>query len=399
MNKVEQLFSPALREALVQLRHEIHRDPELAFQEERTAQRLENALKALRPKQLDRVAGTGVVARLAGRDKGAPVVALRGDIDALPIQESTGLDYSSRNPGVMHACGHDVHATWAVGAAHLLTERPAAGDVLIVLQPAEETGQGAQSVMESGALDGVSAIFGAHVDRRFPVGAVVAEAGPLAASADNFGIELIGSGAHAARPHEAADPIVGAGALIGALQTIVSRRLDPSRPAVVTIGTVHAGSAPNVIPDRATLTGTLRATDPNTRQLLHEEVARLAEAVAVAHRLSARVAFEQGPPPIVNPTDAASWARSAAISLLGTESVVPLGFVNLAAEDFAYYMEKIPGCFVRVGAREAGSEAIPAHTPRFYAADDSIFVGAAVLAETARIAAVALGGDTRAAAR
>jgi amidohydrolase len=248
ISTIERLFSPELRAKLIELRHEIHRDPELAFQEQRTATRLEGALKALRPKQLDRVAGTGVIARIAGRDARVPVVAIRGDIDALPIEESTGLEYASRNAGVMHACGHDVHATWAVGAAHLLSEHPAAGDVLIVLQPAEEIGKGARAVIESGALDGVSAIFGGHVDRRFPVGAVVAEAGPLAASADDFHIELVGSGGHAARPHEAQDPIVAAGALIGALQTIVSRRLDPSRAAVVTVGTIHAGSAPNVIP-------------------------------------------------------------------------------------------------------------------------------------------------------
>ncbi|HJU88410.1 MAG TPA: M20 family metallopeptidase, partial [Gemmatimonadaceae bacterium] len=266
---IERLFSTEARRALLELRHEIHRDPELSFKEERTATRLEAALRAVRPREINRVAGTGVIARIPGRDSGAPVVALRGDIDALPIQEETGLPFSSGNAGVMHACGHDVHATWAVGAAHLLSERPAAGDVLIVLQPAEEIGQGAAAVMASGALDGVAAIFGAHVDRRFPVGTVVAEAGPLAASADNFEIELLGSGAHAARPHEAADPIVGAAALIGALHTIVSRRLDPSRAAVVTVGTINAGSAPNVIPDRAVLTGTLRATDPETRRLLH----------------------------------------------------------------------------------------------------------------------------------
>jgi amidohydrolase len=394
IDSIGKLFASEARDALVELRHEIHRDPELAFQEERTASRLEAALGALRPKRLDRVAGTGVVARITGRDSHAPVVAIRGDIDALPIHESTGLEYSSRNTGVMHACGHDVHATWAVGAAHLLSERPAAGDVLIVLQPAEEIGKGAQAMIESGALDGVSAIFGAHVDRRFPVGTVVAEPGPLAASADNFHIELLGSGAHAARPHEAADPIVGAGTLINALQTIVSRRLDPSRAAVVTIGTIHAGSAPNVIPDLATLTGTLRATDPDTRRLLHEEVRRIAEAVAAAHRLNAQVTVELGPPPIVNPVEAAGWARSAAISLLGADAVVPLGFVNLAGEDFAYYMERMPGCFLRVGAREAGGEAIPAHTPRFYAADASIFVGAAVLAETARVTSAALGRPT-----
>jgi hippurate hydrolase len=224
------------------------------------------------------------------------------------------------------------------------------------------------------------------------VGTVVAEVGPLAASADNFRIELLGSGAHAARPHEARDPIVGAASLVAALQTIVSRRLDPSRAAVVTVGTINAGSAPNVIPDRAVLTGTMRATDPDTRRLLHEGVRRMAEGVAATHRLEARVEIELGPPPIVNPAEPTKWARAAAESLLGPDGVVPLGFMNLAGEDFAYYMERIPGCFLRVGAREPGGPPIPAHTPRFYAADEAIFVGAAVLAEAARVTADALGG-------
>jgi hippurate hydrolase len=389
---IERWFSEATRQTLIELRREIHRDPELAFQEERTATRLEAALRALRPKEVARVARTGVMARIAGRDPGAPVVAVRGDIDALPIQEDTGLPFSSGNAGVMHACGHDVHATWAVGAAHLLSERPAAGDVLIVLQPAEEIAKGAEAVMASGALDGVAAIFGAHVDRRFPVGTVVAEAGPLAASADNFRIELAGSGAHAARPHEARDPIVGAAALIAALQTIVSRHVDPSRAAVVTVGTINAGSAPNVIPDRAVLSGTMRATDPDTRRLLHDEVRRMAGGVAATHRLEAEVTIDLGPPPIVNPPTPTGWARRAAESIVGPDGIVPLGFVNLAGEDFAYYMERIPGCFLRVGAREAGGAPIPAHTPRFYAADEAIFVGAAVLAEAARVTSDALGG-------
>src|SRR5581483_952040 len=158
---------------------------------------------------------------------------LRGDIDALPIGEETGLPFASEERGVMHACGHDVHATWAVGAAALLAESPAEGDVLVVLQPAEEVGRGATAILESGALDEARAIFGGHVDRRFEVGQVVADDGPLAASADMFDIELIGAGAHAARPHEARDPIVALGALIGAMQTIVSRRLNPATPGVV----------------------------------------------------------------------------------------------------------------------------------------------------------------------
>jgi hippurate hydrolase len=262
--------------------------------------------------------------------------------------------------------------------------------VLIVLQPAEETGKGALAILESGVLDGAAAIFGGHVDRRFAVGQVVAQAGPLAASADEFYIELLGSGAHGARPHEGADPIVGAGALIGALQTIISRRLNPAHAGVVTIGTIHAGSAPNIIPDRVTLSGTLRAVDAGTRCLLHEDLTRITESLATAYGLRASVRLELGPPPIVNPTEPVAWARQAAQSLLGADAIVPLGFLNMAAEDFACYMERMPGCFLRIGAREAGADPIPAHSPRFYAAEESIFVGAAVLAEAARIASLSL---------
>jgi hippurate hydrolase len=389
-------FPEALRASLVALRRDLHQNPELSSREERTAGKLYSALEALQPAELYRVGGgdgkpgTGVIARIRGRDPGVPPVAVRGDIDALPIQESTGLPFASRTPGVMHACGHDVHATWAVGAAHLLASEPAAGDVIVVLQPAEETGSGALVILQSEALDGVAAIFGAHVDRRFEVGQVVAEAGPLAAAADTFDIELIGAGAHGARPHESADPIVGAGALIGALQTIVSRRVNPAQPAVVTIGTVHAGSAHNIIPGSATLSGTLRAIDPETRRFLHEELRRIAEGVAATHRLEARVSLGLGPPPIVNPPRAAAWAREAAIAVLGEDAVVPLGTLNMGGEDFAHYMERIPGCFMRVGARERGGQQIPAHSPRFYAAEESIFVGAAVLAESARVASRAL---------
>jgi hippurate hydrolase len=390
--QVAALFDRGARSALVALRRALHRHPELSGAEEQTAARLYEALAVLRPAQLDRVAGTGVVARFAGRDRGAPPIALRGDIDALPIQEATQLEFASEVPGVMHACGHDVHATWAVGAARLLAARPAASDVIVVLQPAEETGSGAQAILAAGALEGVRVIFGGHVDRRFPVGQVVADAGPLAASADTFAIELIGRGAHGARPHESADPIVGAGALIGALQTIVSRRLNPAYPGVVTIGSVHAGTASNIIPERATLTGTLRATEPETRTLLLEEVKRIADATATSYGLRAQVALELGPPPLVNGEEPAAWARQAAGQVLGADAVVPLGFRNMAAEDFACYLETIPGCFLRIGAREAGGAAIPAHSPQFYAAEESIFIGAAVLAESARVAAQALSG-------
>lgn len=372
--------------ALVSLRRDLHRAPELSWQEHATAARLEQALSSLGALDIRRVAGTGVVARLRGRDPGAPMIALRGDIDALPIQEETGLDFASQNPGVMHACGHDVHATWTIGAGLLLARSPARGDVLLVLQPAEEVGAGATAILKSGVLDGVAAIFGGHVDRRFAVGEVIAQAGPLAASADTFTIELKGRGAHGARPHEGADPIVCAAAIVTALQTIVARRIDPATPSVVTVGTLNAGSAPNIISERATLTGTLRAMDPATRQRLADEVARIATGVGAAHGVEVDARVERGTPPIVNPAREAGWAREAATRALGAQAVVPFGMTNMGGEDFAFYLEAIPGCFLRIGARESGGDRIPAHSPRFYAAEGAILVGAAVLAECARVA-------------
>jgi amidohydrolase len=389
-NNVQELFGADGLARLIELRRALHRFPELSWKEERTAERLETALRAIGLDDITRVAGTGIVARVRGRDREAPVVAIRGDIDALPIQEATGLPFASEVPGVMHACGHDVHATWAVGSAMLLTSRPARGDVLVVLQPAEEVGSGAPAVLASGALDDVAAIFGGHVDRRFAVGQVVAQPGPLAASADSFTIDVIGRGAHGARPHEGIDPIIAAAAIVTALQTIVSRRLDPGAAAVVSLGSIHGGTAPNVIPERVTLTGTLRAMRPEVRAQLHDEVGSIATAVAAAHGAAAKVTIDRGPPPIVNTDREAGWARTAAERVLGPGSVVPFGVTNMGGEDFACYLERIPGCFLRIGAREAGGDPAPAHSPGFIAAEESIFVGAAVLAECAREASEAL---------
>ena len=383
-------FSDDQLRQLVALRRALHHNPELSNREFETSARLHAALQALGIERIEQVAATGLVARIPGYDRTAAVVAIRGDIDALPIDEQTGLAFASRNPGVMHACGHDVHATWAIGAAMQLLREPAAGDVLIVLQPAEEIGAGARAMLESGALDGVSAIFAGHVDRRFIVGEVIAESGPLAASADSFTITLHGRGAHGARPHEAQDPIVAAAAVITALQTIVSRRIDPSRPAVCTVGSIHAGVASNVIPESATLTGTLRAMDAPTRARLASEVARIATDVATGYGVRTVIDIEHGTPPIVNPPRESTWARQAAEAVLGPNAVVPFGITNMGGEDFAFYLERIPGCFLRFGARLAGEEPTAAHSPRFDVAEGVLVVGAAVLAECARVASRAL---------
>ena len=378
------LYDTGAVEELVDLRRALHADPELSLQEKRTAARLEETLVGLGVRDVTRVAGTGVVGRIPGRESGAPTVAVRGDIDALPILEDTGLAFASRNDGVMHACGHDVHASWTVAAARLLQAEPATGDVLFVLQPAEETGEGAAAVLATGVLDEVSAIFGAHVDLTFEVGQAMVQEGAVGAAADRFEVELLGQGAHGARPHLGLDPIVGAAQVVSALQTVVSRRVPPDQPAVVTVGAIEAGTAHNVIPDRAVLKGTLRSLDPGVRRLLADEVRHVAESVAAACRLEARVRMLQGTPAVLNDERAAAWAREAAASVIGADAVKPLPVANMGGEDFAFYQERIPGCFIRGGARLRGDPVGGAHTPYFAPAEEAIFVGGALLAAAAR---------------
>lgn len=385
-------FTDSDRALLTALRRDLHANPELSWKETATQARLERALRDVGVTNVQRVVGTGLVARIPGRSIGAPAVAVRGDIDALPITEATGLPYASKSDGVMHACGHDVHASWAVGAALLLARSPADGEVRIVLQPAEELGEGAKAILESGALDGVRAIFGGHVDRRFAVGEVVAQAGPLAASTDSFTITLKGRGAHGARPHHSIDPIVGAAALIMEVQTIVSRRLDPALPGVITVASVHGGRAANVIPELVELSGTIRATTLATRNLLVSELERIAQAVAATHQLTAVVEILGGTPPLENTADAAVWAASAVREVFGDSGLVPLGTTNMGGEDFAYYLTRMSGCFLRIGAREPGGEQRDVHTPTFAPSEEALFAGAAVLATCARVASRQLAG-------
>jgi len=381
-----QLFSTELRHRLTGLRRELHRYPELALQEFRTAERLCEELATLDLGTVDRVAGTGIRARIPGTNRGLRAVAIRGDIDALPITEETGVDFASVNRGVMHACGHDVHAAWTIGAAHLLKDDPASGDVVVLLQPAEETGQGAQAMIAADVLDGVAVIFGAHVDLRFEVGTVVAQSGNAAGSTDEFFIVLTGGGSHAARPHEGRDPIVGAAALVTSLQTIVSRRIPPGVPAVVTVSTIAAGTATNVVPRDAHISGTLRAADRDTRALLQAQLREMTAAVARANGLSAECQIRPGTPPLTNPPDIVQWAQAAVGRTLGDAALIPLPVPNLGGEDFAFYMERIPGCFLRIGGRRSDQEPVPAHSSGFLPDDGAVLVGAAVLAELARTA-------------
>ncbi|MEX2180664.1 MAG: M20 family metallopeptidase [Gemmatimonadaceae bacterium] len=387
---VASLFSAADRDFLLALRRDLHRAPELSWREQATQARLRRALTDLGITDIRDVAKTGLIARIAGTGAGGPAVALRGDIDALPITEATGLEFASGTAGVMHACGHDMHATWTVGAAMLLARDPAVGEVRILLQPAEETGEGAPMVLASGALDGTAAIFGAHVDWRFTVGEVVAVAGPLAASTDTFDVTFHGQGGHGARPHDTRDPVVGLGAFISDVQTIVSRRLNPAIPGVISIGMVRAGSAPNVIPEIAQCSGTVRATTAPSRALLLEQLEHVAHAVAGAHRLTATFALREGTPPLVNSPRGAGWAQRSARALLGENCFRSLATANMGGEDFSYYLERMDGCFVRIGTWREGRSPAGVHTPRFDPDEDALFIGAALLAGCARHASADL---------
>jgi hippurate hydrolase len=356
----------------------MHQCPERSWEEHRTAELVRDALADLGIKTRT-VAGTGLVADLPGPD-GMPVVALRADMDALPVQEETGLPYASDRPGLMHACGHDGHTSALVGAAALLARESALpAPVRLVFQPAEEIGEGAAALIAAGALDGVAFVFAGHVDVGFTTGTIVAADGTVNASTDEFTIEISGPGGHAARPHESVDTIVVASHVVSSLQTVVSRRVPPDRDAVITIGRFHAGTAVNVLASSAVLEGTLRARDAETRALLRTAVHEVATATATAHGAVATVALHDGTPPVVNHPAATALARAAAAQVVGVEHVVRTPLTNMGGEDFGFYGERAPGAFVRFGARPSGAAPAPAHSGRFEFDEQALAVAAAFL--------------------
>ncbi|MBX3349841.1 MAG: amidohydrolase [Nitrospira sp.] len=380
------LIAPALYDRLVALRRELHRYPELSRQESRTAAVISRFLHDLGIRHRTNIAGHGVVADIPG-DSGVPCVVLRADMDALPIQEETGLEFASVHGGVMHACGHDGHTTMLLGAAALLSqENDLPAPVRLIFQPAEEQGTGAIAMIKEGVLAGAGLIFGGHLDRHYRPGTIVVSEGPVNASSDNFAIEIIGQGAHGARPHESIDAVVVGSLMIMALQTIVSREVDPARPSVVSVGQFHAGTAPNVIAGQAKLEGTVRAQDPAVRRQLLNSVRRIAESIAQLHGAKIHVTVTEGTPPLVNDAVMAVLARSAAIETVGETNVLPLKTANMGAEDFSYYLEKIPGAYVRFGSQVPGREGYPAHSSKFDFDEDALAVGAAYYRTLARIA-------------
>jgi amidohydrolase len=376
------IVSKELFQQMVRIRREIHMHPELGYQEENTAGIITEELKRLGIKSTTGIGKTGVVAQI--NDEG-PVVALRADMDALAIQEETGLEFASKTDGVMHACGHDGHVAMLLGAASLLKENLKVGSVLLVFQPAEEGGGGAQKIMESGLLGKAKAIFACHLDRHYKAGKLVVQPGPISAFTDRFDISIRGKGGHAAQPHDAIDAIVVASLIVMSLQTIVSREVNPMHPSIVSVGRIEGGSVPNAIAETAKLTGTIRTTETHIRKQIVSGIKRIANAAGILHNAEVSVEIIEGYPSVINTVAESEIARTAVKNIIGEDALVDDQFTSMGGEDFSYYLEKIPGCLVRLGAQKEGLEGIPAHSSTFDFDENALGIGAAFLAETARL--------------
>lgn len=376
----------ALRPQLIAWRRDLHQHPELSFQEVRTAGVAARVLGELGYEVRTGVGRTGVVALLQGGRPG-PTVMLRADMDALPIQEISDAAHVSQTPGVMHACGHDGHVAIGLGTATLLARHAAElpGRVLFIFQPAEEGMSGAATMIADGALADPrpDAAFALHLWNMFPMGRVVAQAGPLMAAADVLKIIVRGKGGHGAHPHETVDAVAVTGQVLSALQTIVSRNVDPQETAVLTIGTVHGGTAFNVIAETVELQGTIRTFSPAVRETVVTRLRVLLDGVTAGMGAKYELNVQGVAPAVVNDPAMAEVARAAAVQVVGATAVAwhaPL----MVSEDFSEFQKVVPACFLLVGSGtpELGLNA-PHHNPRFDFDERALPIGVALLATAA----------------
>lgn len=365
------------------LRHDIHRHPELAFDEHRTAALVAARLTSWGYEVATGVGGTGVVGTLR-RGQGSCRLGLRADMDALPIDEASGAEWSSLHTGVMHACGHDGHTAMLLAAAdHLAAHGRFQGTLHLIFQPAEEGGAGAVRMMDDGLFERFpcDAIYAMHNMPGIAQGHLVLRDGPMMASSDYATITLEGVGGHGAMPHRASDPVVAAASIVMALQTVVSRNVDPLQAAVVTVGAMHAGKANNVIPARATLDVSVRALDPAVRRLLEQRIKTLVAAQAESLDVRAHVAWRPGYSVLVNAGPQTDLARQVALKLLGPDRVTLQGAPLTGSEDFAFMLERVPGSYLLIGnglsGADPGGHACMVHHPGYDFNDANIVVGAA----------------------
>jgi amidohydrolase len=360
-------------------RRDLHAHPELGLEEHRTAAIVAEKLAAWGIRVHTGLATTGVVGTLkVGSSSRA--IAIRADMDALPIEEANDFPHRSQFAGKMHACGHDGHTAMLLGAARYLAEtRNFDGTVHFIFQPAEEGAGGGRIMVEEGLFElfPADAVYGAHNDPSLPVGEMYVVAGPNSAASDRFVLHIDGRGGHAARPHMTIDPITIGAQVVLAWQTLVSRRLDPADAAVLSITQFHAGSAGNVIPETAFLNGTVRTLKPATQDMLEAEMGAIARAIAESQGAAARFAYTRGYPIVMNHPDATERAAAAAAKLLDPSRVHREKPLTMGGEDFAYMAQKVPGCFVRFGQKGAdGTGGVPVHNPRYDFNDAILPLGA-----------------------
>eukprot|EP00049_Salpingoeca_infusionum_P006551 m.108487 g.108487 ORF g.108487 m.108487 type:complete len:408 (+) comp13349_c0_seq1:186-1409(+) len=387
------------REFLISFRRLLHRSPELSWKETGTSQLIWQALEqlGLEPR---RVAQHGIVADIPAEETG-PLVALRADMDALPITEETNLSFASETPGVMHACGHDGHTTMLLGAASALVDgAPLKYPVRLLFQPAEETATGAKAMVKEGALGGVAAVFGGHIDRSYPVGTMIVHDGCVNASQDRVVINVVGKGGHGARPHQTVDAALVASHTLVALQTVVSRSVHPAEAAVLSIGKIQAGSQYNVIAEAAEMEGTIRTVSLDVRDEIHARIDTIVSHTARAFNASATVTMCDSLPPLINTSWLYNTVREAAASIPTPQPTepepkkgvathmqcIPLPRANLGGEDFSIYLQSVPGFYVRFGAAKPGEPNIPAHSSTWDFNEDVLLLGAQYLANVARLA-------------
>lgn len=368
----------AIESRLIALRRDLHRHPELGRCEVRTSRMVEDSMRAL-GLETQRIADTGIVALLRGETPG-PCVALRADMDALPIQEDCDAPYASEVPGVMHACGHDMHTAALIGAAELLSNHREAlrGSVKFLFQPDEEGDGGAQRMIDDGCMDEVDAIFGAHVAPELPVGTVAIHSGSAYAASNPFDIIVRGRSAHGAEPHLGADAIAAASAMVGAIQTIVSRRVSPLDSAVVSIGSFHAGSARNIIADEAHLSGIIRCFGENMRRELTNQLSAMVTGIADAYGVRAEVRVQWGYAGVINDPSMTRRLYDSAVQLLGEQSVTDETFPTLTTEDFGAYLAVAPGSYWHLGVGRSGQSNSPLHCPQFDPDESALRLAAAL---------------------
>jgi amidohydrolase len=376
--------SHAISEELIEWRRDFHMHPEIGFELHRTSKIVADELEKMGYRVRRGVGKTGVVAEIG---EGGKVVAIRADMDALPIFEQNEYDYMSQTPGAMHACGHDSHTAMALGAALLISREKLPGRVRFLFQPCEETTDeegksGAQRMAAEGAMNGVDYVIAQHVDPAMPVGTIGINAGPCSGGVDNWYGVIKGKGGHGAHPNQTIDPYHLLAHVILGLNGIVSRRIDPFEPAVVSIGIINGGLTENVIPDHVKLSGTLRYTNPGIHESLRDEIKRAFE-IAKAMGGDFELSFEYGGPPMVNDKMVSDMIEATGREMLGAEKVHEIG-KTLGAEDFGEFLNLAPGAMFMLGTQKKGHEQYMLHHPKFDLDERALPYGTAMLVETAR---------------